>query len=58
MAFTLSIATDNDAFQPDPAVEVIRLLQQVIERLSDGRSIGFLVDVNGNSAGEYVLESD
>lgn len=54
-AFTLSITTDNAAFEDDPGPEVARLLRDAAERVEAGVSAGVLRDVNGNTVGEWSL---
>jgi hypothetical protein len=65
MAFTLSIDTDNAAFDGDPSPEVARLLRVVADTLdyndsgagpllSDG---GKLYDINGNAVGRWELDA-
>jgi hypothetical protein len=51
----IEIDTANAAFQPDPAIEVARILRDVVERLEQGTLTGkfsrLLKDVNGNYVG-------
>lgn len=50
--FTLSIKTDNEAFEGDPGYEVARILRRLADRVEcgeDGEII--LVDINGNRVG-------
>jgi|GEM_PF-1334871 len=61
---TIELATDNDAFTPDPAPEVARILADLAQRvargdLRDGDAFP-LRDVNGNRCGSatYTVESD
>lgn len=64
MTFELIMKTDNAAFTSDDpeeykdivmAGEVIRILQEVIEKLKDGKRYGFCIDINGNTKGEWEL---
>jgi hypothetical protein len=50
--FTLKIDTDNAAFE-DGSLEVARILEHTAKRLRDGRTDGKLLDINGNTVGEY-----
>lgn len=43
----------NDAFSGDRGVEVARLLREVADQVEWGRESGVLMDVNGNSVGEW-----
>lgn len=57
-AFTLTIAVDNDAFQPEPDSHVAEILRAVADRLEDGL-IGpriVLHDGNGNRVGTAGFE--
>jgi hypothetical protein len=54
--FTITIETDNAAFQDDPAGELAHILGKVAERVSDvdhRHDAGKVMDVNGNSVGEW-----
>lgn len=58
--FTLTIRTDNDAFQDAPAMEVARILRQEADRLEDGAydvpKFRTVFDVNGNDVGRAKLD--
>jgi hypothetical protein len=62
--FKLEIATDNAAFEDDPAYEVARILRGVLERVEHGGLVdtdsGTLRDSNGNRVGswEYSQEEE
>lgn len=52
------IRTNNDAFQPDPAPEVVRILRELADRLEaqgldtfQAIDVWSLYDVNGNKCG-------
>jgi hypothetical protein len=53
---TITISTGNDAFQPDPKPEIIRILRLYIEALEKdtrpGIPTGKIFDINGNSVGK------
>ena len=56
MTFKLEIATDNEAFDPYPGVEVARILRELSDKIEcDRLHVGAsyrLSDVNGNRVGE------
>lgn len=51
--FTLTIDTDNAAFDPDPAPEVARILRQTADRVEAGVTSGAARDINGNRVGTF-----
>jgi hypothetical protein len=53
--FTLTIETDNDAFDADPREEVARLLEVTAAKLRAGHEEGRCVDSNGNRVGRFEL---
>lgn len=53
--FTLTITTENAAFEPDPIEEVARILKVARDRLIDGQFDCILHDANGNRVGSYHL---
>jgi hypothetical protein len=58
--FTLTIATDNDAFTPEPNSEIARILRRAATFIESGWLDGqpfALLDVNGNSVGAYQLDT-
>lgn len=52
---TLTIRTDNAAFEGRPGDECARLLGLVEARLIHGETRGRLLDRNGNHVGEWAL---
>ena len=53
MEYQILIKTDNAAFEGDPAVEVVRILYQLMRDIeSKGLSEFTLRDINGNKVGE------
>lgn len=52
--FKLRIETKNAAFD-DTNLEIVRILQETIERLKQGSREGKLFDYNGNNIGSYKL---
>jgi hypothetical protein len=61
MKFTLTLTTDNDAFQPEPGDEVARILREVASRVLHDRDCtgnawsGTVRDINGNACGAWSL---
>ena len=59
MKFVLSITCENDAFQPDAAAEVARILRSVADKLESGADdfgrYRTLRDSNGNDVGRAKL---
>lgn len=57
--FMVSINIENAAFDPDPRVEVCRLLREIVATLEakDTTFRGILRDLNGNSCGVWNLPS-
>jgi hypothetical protein len=56
--FTLKIKCDNAAFDPEPGIELARILRTIADRVeSEGTTElrGRAMDSNGNSVGEYKL---
>ncbi len=51
--FTLSFETDNAAFDENPTDEVIRILQDVKEKIDIGLKEGPVYDINGNNVGKF-----
>lgn len=54
--FTLSIYTDNAAFDDCPVDEVIQLLEEATNKLYNGWNHGALFDRNGNRVGRFELD--
>lgn len=52
--FEIKFTTDNDAFKENPQDEVIRILQDVATRISEGKIDGYIYDVNGNKVGYWL----
>lgn len=55
MEFTLTFDCDNDAFADDPSDEIARILDNVARRVNDGARDGKIMDVNGNTVGNFTL---
>lgn len=58
MQITITINTDNAAFEPTPEDEVIRILTEYSERVSEygvRMSHGNLRDTNGNTCGRVEV---
>lgn len=52
--FKLRIRTDNQAFE-DKVGEVVRILEEAIIKLKEGKKESSLLDINGNVVGNYTL---
>lgn len=52
--FTLTVVTDNAAFDDSPTGELARLLRLTAGRVEDGELHGNLLDISGNRVGEFV----
>lgn len=53
--FTLTINTDNAAFEYDAAEAVNELLRKVIREMGAGHTDRAIMDANGNRVGEWEL---
>jgi hypothetical protein len=53
---TVTIETDNAAFEGDAGPELSRILRGLARRLEDGETQGRLRDSNGNTVGRFELE--
>lgn len=53
--FTLTINTDNAAFEDAPGEEVARILEATASRLRNLAQSGNLRDFNGNAVGSFEL---
>lgn len=53
--FTLTIDTDNAAFQDSMTEEVGRIMADVVDALSVGKTEGKVRDYNGNVVGEFKV---
>ena len=60
MEFKLSFKMNNAAFEQSPEEEIKRILVDTWHRVVNGMVYGMIVDVNGNSVGEWevTIESD
>ena len=54
--FTLKFNTTNAAFSEYPEDEITRILRGVIEKVRGGFASGTIMDINGNTIGEWKLE--
>lgn len=58
MKFNLTIDTSNSAFDPEPGVEVARILSKITRDVSDGLGeSGRILDGNGNHVGDWTYEN-
>jgi hypothetical protein len=55
MKFVLTFDCDNAAFEPDPADEILDILERVRRDIANGRTAGAIADTNGNRVGEFAL---
>ena len=55
--FQVFLNLDNDAFQPDPTEEIVRILRDIADRMEiEGETPEFfktILDYNGNDVGRY-----
>ena len=63
MRYLVEIATDNDAFYPEPGPELARILRKLAERIETAAPDELtapvrLMDYNGNTVGSAVLSED
>jgi hypothetical protein len=58
MEFSLNIDCDNAAFDGDPVDEIARIFGVVKSKQRSGRYDGSLLDINGNTVGDYELVDD
>lgn len=54
--FKLQFKTDNDAFQPNPAMEVCAILREITKLIDEGETSGSCRDSNGNAVGTWALD--
>jgi hypothetical protein len=54
--FTLTITTDNAAFEEDARGEVARILRTAAAAIEAGRDTARLRDANGNTVGSFDLD--
>lgn len=54
--FSLIISIGNDAFKPDPAPEIVRILRAAADELEQGGPIigNAIFDANGNRVGQFM----
>ena len=63
MRYLVEIATDNDAFYPEPGPELARILRKLADRIETAApdeltDAGRLMDYNGNTVGSAALSED
>jgi hypothetical protein len=59
--FTLTMRTENDAFHPEPAAEVARILRHIADRVEAGTLpplFQTIFDSNGNDVGRFKLSTE
>lgn len=53
--FTITFDTGNAAFADDPAIEIVRILREVADRIENcARFPDYVYDLNGNHIGEII----
>lgn len=56
---TIRIKSDNAALVgADARAEVVRILRETADRISNGQEFGRLNDINGNKAGDFDAHID
>lgn len=53
--FTLTIETDNAAFEHSMIDEIERITRRVMLRIAAGETSGKIMDINGNTVGRWEL---
>ena len=53
---TITIETGNDAFEPDPSVELARILKKLAKGLEVSFAPATIQDINGNTVGRIEVE--
>ncbi len=56
--FTLDIKCDNAAFDPEPGLEIARILRSVAYDAERGQLQNLLFDINGNYVGATEITED
>ena len=52
--FELSFSTSNAIFEAGPEYEIVRILDDISNKVRDGYTSGNIVDLNGNSIGKWA----
>lgn len=55
---TITIKTDNAAFEDDKGIEVARILRRAAERVENGVFDFYLMDINGNKVGKLTDDEE
>jgi hypothetical protein len=63
MKLTITIDSDNDAFEPDPGPELARILKDIARKIADTNQYQIattfpLYDMNGNFVGKLKYENE
>ena len=53
---TIIIETGNDAFEPDPSVELARILKKLAKGLEVSFAPAVIQDINGNPVGKIEVD--
>jgi hypothetical protein len=55
MKLIVNIDMDNAAFADCPATEAARILRRIAKKMEEGEDGGKVMDVNGNSVGNWEV---
>ena len=58
MEFRVNIDLENNAFTSAPEKAVAKILKEIGDRIKKGYVFGKVMDVNGNSVGEFEFTTD
>lgn len=59
--FTVTISTENEAFQPSPIEELARILSEISLEIQKCGLSGFyetIFDINGNDVGRFGIKNE
>lgn len=56
--FTITIETNNAAFQPEPCYEVARILRDLADKLAEGGEPETVRDYNGGTVGRIEYDAE
>lgn len=54
----VNFATDNAAFDDEPASEIARILRDVAGKIEAGQFENVIRDLNGNKIGNWLIKGD
>jgi hypothetical protein len=58
MRFEVEVVSDGAAFEDQPELEIIPILEKVCNRLEDGMVSNVILDSNGNVCGHWRLDTE